>query len=571
MNKMKITLSFLTAGLLAVTGLNAQSLQDGVKDLYAERTQSAKAIFEKLLASNPSNNEATYWLGQTYLANDDVEGAKAVYDKGLTASNNAPLIVVGRGQVDLEENKIAEARQRFEAAITASRGKKGDDPQILNAVGRAITNVYDEKEKKGDINYAVEKLEAAAQEKTKDKWLQADIYTNLGNALRKAKPGENGGKAFENYQKANMADPSYAYAYLRTAQLFESQKNWELFEQNLNKAIEADPKYAPAYYQLSYYKMGRLDLASAKAFAQKYKENSDNDPQNSYLEYSIDWAAKNYDQAINGAKGIIAQTGGKAKARVYKLIAYAYLDKKDTAAGREYVDEYFKRAKPEEITALDYKLKADIYSALPGQEQALYAIYMEGVKADTSVENKVRLLDQGAEFFKNKGLRELEGDMTAELLKIKPKPTINDWFDAGRAYYFGKAYVKSYGIFDQFVKIYPDSIYGYEWKLNNAKLIDTVKKDSIAVPDALTLLEFSKRDSVRYASQISSAAYYLVTYYAAKNERDKVIEYLEVMKSATTNPDQIKQIQSNIDALTKQPTQQPATKPRGGTSAAGSR
>jgi len=50
-----------------------------------------------------------------------------------------------------------------------------------------------------------------------------------------------------------------------------------------------------------------------------------------------------------------------------------------------------------------------------------------------------------------------------------------------------------------------------------------------------------------------------------------VIEYLEVMKSATTNPDQIKQIQSNIDALTKQPAQQPATRPRGGTSAAGSK
>jgi len=571
MNKMKITLSFLTAGLLAVMSVNAQSLQDGVKDLYAERTQSAKAIFEKLLASNPNNNEATYWLGQTYLANDDVEGAKAVYDKGLTASNNAPLIVVGRGQVDLEESKIAEARQRFEAAITASRGKKGDDPQILNAVGRAITNVYDEKEKKGDINFAIEKLEAASQEKIKDKWLQADIYTNLGNALRKAKPGENGGKAFENYQKANQADPGYPYAYLRTAQLFESQKNWDLFEQNLNKAIEADPTYAPAYYQLSYYKMGRLDLAAAKAFAQKYKEHSDNDPQNSYLEYSIDWAAKNFDQAITGAKSIIAQTGRKAKARVYKLIADAYVQKKDTAAAREYVDEYFKRARPDEITALDYKLKADVYSAIPGQEQALYAIYMEGVNADTSLDNKIRLLDQGAEFFKNKGLRELEGDITAELLKVKPKPTINDWFDAGRAYYFGNAYTKSYDIFSQFVKIYPDSIYGYEWKLNNAKLIDTVKKDSIAVPDAVALLEFTKRDSVRYAPQISSAAYYLVTYYAAKNERDKVIEYLEVMKSATTNPDQIKQIQSNIDALTKQPAQQPATRPRGGTSAAGSK
>jgi hypothetical protein len=33
---------------------------------------------------------------------------------------------------------------------------KGDDPVILNAISRAIVNTYKDKEKKGDINYALE-------------------------------------------------------------------------------------------------------------------------------------------------------------------------------------------------------------------------------------------------------------------------------------------------------------------------------------------------------------------------------------------------------------------------------
>ena len=131
----------------------AQSIQDGVKDLYAERYKSAKGIFEKLVAANPNNIDAIYWLGQTHIGMDDIAGAKAVYDKALLASANAPLVLVGMGHVELHENKISEARQRFETAITMTRGKKGDDPVILNAVGRAITNSYNAKEKKGgDIN-----------------------------------------------------------------------------------------------------------------------------------------------------------------------------------------------------------------------------------------------------------------------------------------------------------------------------------------------------------------------------------------------------------------------------------
>src|SRR5205809_207570 len=79
----------------------AQSIQEGVNHLYAKRYQSAKSVFEKLLASNPNNIEAVYWLGQNFLAQKDIAGAKAVYDKALATNGNAPLLIVGAGNVDL--------------------------------------------------------------------------------------------------------------------------------------------------------------------------------------------------------------------------------------------------------------------------------------------------------------------------------------------------------------------------------------------------------------------------------------------------------------------------------------
>src|SRR4030095_7896167 len=506
----KTSIALMIACLVSAYSIHAQSIQDGVRDLYAERYKSAKSIFEKLVAANPNSIDAIYWLGQTHIEMDDIAGAKGVYDKALMASANAPLLLVGRGQVDLLENKLSEARQRFETAITMTRGKKGDDPVILNAVGRAITNSYDVKEKKGgDITYAREKLEAAAQKDPKN----AEIFVNLGNAIRKEKPGEGGGAAFQNYQKAAEVNPNFAVSYYRTAQLFQTQRNWELYEKYLNDAVSKDPRFAPAYYDLYYFKLLRQDFANAEQYAKKYIESTDADPQNDYLRCQTLWAKKDFDGAITCAKNIASQMGANTKARTYKLIADSYLQKKDSAGAKEFVDQYFAKAKPEELTAMDYQMKAAAYSVIQGQEEVVYNAYLEGIKIDTVVENKVDLLDKGAAFFKAKGMREKEGDLLSQKIALKSKPSINDYFDVGRAYYFGGANKKAYDAFTAFTQKYPDEVYGWEWKFNNARVLDSVKQDSIAVPDAIKLLEVSEKDTAKYKKQYIAAAGFLLGYY----------------------------------------------------------
>ena len=134
-----------------------------------------------------------------------MNSARDIYDKTLTTNGNAPLILVGRGHVDLIDNKLNEARQRFETALTVSRGKKGDDPNVLNAIGRANVNA-----KPGDLVYAIDKLKLAADRDPKN----ADIFLNLGDAYRKA---HDGGNSVINYDKAIAISPAFARAEYRKA------------------------------------------------------------------------------------------------------------------------------------------------------------------------------------------------------------------------------------------------------------------------------------------------------------------------------------------------------------------
>ena len=239
MKKSAIILFF--AAFLSVSAL-AQSVQEGVNHLYAQRYQSAKSGFEKLLAANPNNIDATYWLGQTLIAQKNIAAAKSVYEKALMSNGNAPLFIVGAGNIDLYDGKQAEAKARFENAINVSRGKKGNDANVLNAIGRAIVVAHSES-KKQELDYAIAKLIEAAGLAPNN----ADVQLNLGNAYRKK--GNKGGDAISAYIRAAQINPSMAIAPYRAAMLYRTQATygqhdtWNVVLENLNNADKADSKH----------------------------------------------------------------------------------------------------------------------------------------------------------------------------------------------------------------------------------------------------------------------------------------------------------------------------------------
>jgi hypothetical protein len=100
------------------------------------------------------------------------------------------------------------------------------------------------------------------------------------------------------------------------------------------------------------------------------------------------------------------------------------------------------------------------------------------------------------------------------------------------------------------VQKYPQQVYGYEWSFNNAMAIDTVRKDSIAVPDALRLNEFSATDTAKFKKQYISSTRYLASYYINDaRDRDQALIYFR--KWLAVDPANAATIQGYIDQIEK--------------------
>ena len=90
----KSLFSLLTVLVLGGQAMFAQSVEEGKKFYYYERFKSAKETLEKVLAANPNDIEAAYWLGQTLLEQKDSIAAKNLYQKLLQQNGNAPLLMI---------------------------------------------------------------------------------------------------------------------------------------------------------------------------------------------------------------------------------------------------------------------------------------------------------------------------------------------------------------------------------------------------------------------------------------------------------------------------------------------
>ncbi len=520
MKKSAIVLFF--AAFLSV-GVFAQNVQEGINNFYAERYQSAKGVFEKLLAANPNNIEATYWLGQTYIAQDDIAGAKSIYDKALATNGNAPLVLVGIGHVELLQGNPAGARQHFEQAITASKGRKGNDPVVLNAIGRANVNAYTESKKQGDLDYAIAKLNEAAQLAPTN----PDIFLNLGNAYRKKHQGS---EAVQAYRKAG----NYAPALFRTAMLYMTQTNyrqpdsWGVVLENLNNVIAADPKFAPAYEQLYYYNLlGKQDFAAAEGYANKYISSSDPSPENQYFLAQTQFVQKKYNDAITNAKNIVAQTNNNPRPRVYRLLAYSYLGNQDTTTACQYANEYFAKAKEEDLRGEDYLMHA--YSCGKGNPDVIRADIFKAVQMDSVLSRQVSLLNEAAKDAKASGQRLLQGELDLMSYQLRGERTSPaELVNIAVSFFFGGDYQRADSLALAYAAAAPDSIYGPYWSALSRERIDTTMEQGLAMPAYQKVLDIASTDKVRFKSQGVRAAQTLAIYsFNIKNDKAAALAFAD--------------------------------------------
>jgi cytochrome c-type biogenesis protein CcmH/NrfG len=548
----KIKFIFLMAALMAGHFVFAQSVEQGRRFFYYQRYNSAKDQLEKVIASNPNNLDAIYWLGQTLIADGDSLAAKALYQKALATNGNAPLILVGTGHIELLENKTNDARQRFETALSLT---KGTDINVINAIARANVDAQ-----KGDANYALEKLNAAATAQKRKDLRNAESYLLTGDAYRKL---INGGGAVTAYQQAATMDPKLAEAQYKIGKVYLTQNNPDYFLPAFEKAVQADPNYAPAFYELFYYWFSR-DINKARGYFDQYLAVADRTPTSDYDRVSIIWASRDWQGAINAANAKITELGDKADPRYYKLVAYSYDELKDSVNAKKYLDQYFAKQKKEDLLPLDYVFRAKVLSKFPGNEAEALASYETAVALDTVETTRLDLMKDAATFANKIGNRNQEAQWLGRLYRSKKVPVQTDLYYYGMAHYLGGNYDSAYNIFcNQYIPQYPTEIYGYLWCARSAQQMDTTQEKGTAVEPYKRLIAYADTAKEKYKSQLVQAHGYLASYYAnVTKDKDSAIAALEKVLELDPGNASATQYIEILKKPAKSSSPAPASKPK---------
>lgn len=547
---MKRVLSLLVTVVVLGNSLFAQSVDDGRKFLYYERYKSAKDAFEKVLASNPNDINATYWLGQTLLKMKDSVGAKALYQKALASNGNAPLLLVGMGEILLMDGKKDEARQQFETAINLSKGK---DIEVLNAIGRANVDV-----KQGDATYAVEKLKLAEQTK---KFNNAETELILGNAYRKL---IDGGNAVTAYNKALELDPKLAAAKNGIGKIYETQKNQEHYLKAYEEAVQIDPAYAPAYFNLFYHYYFR-DVNKAGDYLNKYVANTDKGPETEYIQTDYTYAKGDFAGARQKAESLIQQYGQAVNPRMYRMVAFTADTLGDLAAAKAAMDSFLVKSEQgadvEDIKSTDYEQMAKITSKMPEFKDSAFTYYEQAIAMDTVLKNKLDIIEKAAKFAKETGNRRLEADMLGTAYRLNPDPSARDLYNYAYANYQAGNYVKADSLFcNDYISKYPDQIYGYLWCARAKQAQDTTMQKGLAVEAykmlAQKAIQLDTSGNGQLKPTAKSAYFYLVSYFNdIAKQKDSAIYYNDQVLKLDPADENAK----NIDKILKAPPKKTTT------------
>ncbi|HEY5407889.1 MAG TPA: tetratricopeptide repeat protein [Ginsengibacter sp.] len=536
--------------------LFAQSIDDGKKFLDYEKYTSAQNVFSKLVAANPNDIEAVYWLGQTYIKNDenpDTAAAKALYQKALQANPNTPLLMVGMGEIALMEGQKADARNKFEAAMSIP--KKKELPEIQEAVGRANVDT-----KSGDPVYAIGLLNQAADKDKKN----SEVQILLGDAYRKMIDGAN---ATTSYTNALAIDPKSARADFMIGRIFETQGYGQepIYMKYYDAAIAADPNFAPVYYWLYNYYYER-DVNKSRDYLNKYIAVADPDSKNCYAEASLLYVSKLYQQAIAKSDECITTGGTKVYPNVYGLKAYSYDKLGDSINAKKYFEEFFAKVNPDKIGPNDYATYGKVLLKIPAKDSldkvhndSLASLYIDkAVALDTVPANKLDYLKSTAEsLIASKNYADA-GKWYTKILKLKPEYGKVDLYYAGYNDYRGGAYTAADSIFGLYTQKYPEDIFGWYMKAHADEGIDSTGINGLAKPSYEKVIAIADtsadKDKVK-ANAITGYRYMVAYYYNVKHNKDSAIYFNSKILELDPNDTQAQTNDKALRALPSQPSQ----------------
>ncbi|HWR32281.1 MAG TPA: hypothetical protein VN451_02045, partial [Chitinophagaceae bacterium] len=254
--------------------------------------------------------------------------------------------------------------------------------------------------------------------------------------------------------------------------------------------------------------------------------------------------------------------GDKTKPKVYRMLADAYFQKEEYTAAKKYSDLFFQKKNPEDYITFDHELRARILAKTGGTTDEIFDNFVQGAQLDTVLSSRIDFLKQASAYFKENKIWDKYGLIVQKIIDLKTNPPINDYFDLMKAFYDEDKHTKSRDIALNMIEKFSDQVYGYDWAFKNSSRIDTLKRDSIAVPDAFKLYEFAQKDTIKFKNQYLSSVRFLAGYYFNNRDKEKSLVFLPKWQSVDTA--RSSEIQGYIDAIKKMSTTPPSKTPNQG-------
>lgn len=567
MNRRK---SLIVALLCVANGAMAQSVEDGLKDLYYGKYETAKENLQKVIAAKPTDDRGYYYLGIAQLGLHDDAGAAATFQKGLQAVPTSPLLQAGLGRIDLLKGDAAAAKQKFEAASTATEGRNGD---VARAIADANTEI-----KGGDRGYALSVMEKLLNNEGRKKkevyTAKAADYIELGDAYRLL-GGENGGKAITSYDKALELEPNNAEAVMKQGLVNYNAKLLQDAVNDWTKATNLDANYAPAYYELYQFYItptkAQLSLENAAKYLEKYMAavgEGAGKLENEYNLAAIAFYRKDYDAAISKTKAVLPQTTEGNKGKFVRLLTDAYLQKGDTATGKQVIEEYVKSVGETKLQANDYKLLSAIYqqhvtdSAQEAVNDSLAGLYLEKYAlADTAkdVEKYRAVADNFKAMHDFKRSAQWYGKLVNEFTDEQNTGKVQDMFFKGTMEIYAREYDAADSTWGAFAAKYPNNeALGIYWRGRANMAKDPEAKSGVAVPYFQKFFEIKGDEKMNKPSQLMFPYQYMMIYYYNKDDQANMKIWMDKVLAIDPNNATVKAIQENQENKSKAAAVKPA-------------
>lgn len=516
--------SVLIALIINTSVALAQNLESAIKKTNNEQLDAATSEFLSLIKQFPDKGDIYFYCGENYFKKEMMDSADYYYKKGIEKNPSYALNYVGTGKVLWYQGKFDEAKSQFFKATSISQNKNAE-------VYRKIAESYIEAPQK-NLDEAIELLNKSIKLEPKS----VRNYILMGDVLLEKNPTD-GTPAIKQYNEAIKLNPQSAAGTLRIGKLYERARNYTMALDYYKKAIEIEPNYAPAYRELAeLYHKANVDSKAIEMYAKYLQLNNSLEARYRYASFLFE--KRSYEEAIKEMELLKSQ--GFDNAYVNRILAYSYYelgDKKDKdayAKALNYINTFFEKAGSGfKYLPSDYKYKG--LSLLKTGSDSLGMIELErSIKMDSTISNDMNK-EIAKTYLKNK-----KYDLAVSYFdKINSSSmTSQDWFEAGRAYYYAKQFEKADTAFGNIIAKLPNFDVTYIWKARSKANLDPKNEKWLALPyyeKYFSLVKPEDRTNPSKKNNVIESCEYLGYYYMAQKNKDKATEYFTIIKELDSN------------------------------------